>query len=272
MTKPLGCVCAEGAARDPGRINARGQDRQAMPLTIGFVVFPDLMHLDMAGPHEVFTHTPGTRVLTTWKDTAPLRASGGLAVIPDVAFADCPPLDVLCVPGGPGVTALLEDADTLAFVRRQARGARHVTSVCTGALVLGAAGLLQGRRAACHWNSRAYLSAFGATPDPGRVVIDGPVVTGGGVTAGIDFALTLVAAMIGPPTARRVQLAIEYAPAPPFDSGRPENASSEDLEAVRAAAAPGQARRADAVARAAARLKDDGLTPPAGRNGAAGDP
>jgi len=212
------------------------------------------MQLDMTGPHEVFSQFPDSRVLTVWKDTVPLKASSGLTLVPDVSFADCPPLDVVCVPGGGGMTALLEDDETLAFLRRQADGARFVTSVCTGSLVLGAAGLLRGRRAACHWMSRDLLSAFGATPDPARVVIDGPVITGGGVTAGIDFALTLAAELFDPATARRIQLAIEYAPAPPFDAGRPETAAPEDEAAVRAAAAGNQQARVAAVERAAQAL------------------
>ncbi len=225
-----------------------------MTLTIGFLVFPDVMQLDMTGPHEVFAHAPDCRVLTVWRDVAPIRASGGLRLIPDVTFADCPALDIICVPGGAGTTALLEDAGTLDFLRRQAGGARVVASVCTGSLVLGAAGLLVGRRAACHWMSRDLLAAFGALPDPARVVEDGPVVSGGGVTAGIDFALTLVARLYGDSVARRIQLAIEYAPAPPFDSGRPELAGAADEAALRAAAGDRQEARAAAVARAAATL------------------
>ncbi|MBB4285358.1 DJ-1/PfpI family protein [Roseospira goensis] len=226
-----------------------------MPLTLGLLVFPDLMQLDMSGPHEVFAHFPDSRVLTVWKDTAPLRSSGGLGLLPDVAFADCPPLDVVCVPGGSGTTALLEDAETLVFLRRQAAGARFVTSVCTGSLVLGAAGLLEGRRAACHWMWRDLLSAFGATPDPARVVVDGPIVSGGGVTAGIDFALTLAAVLFDDETARSIQLAIEYAPAPPFDAGRPETAGAALEQRVRAAAAARRPVREAAAARAAEALR-----------------
>jgi len=225
-------------------------------LTVGFLVFPDVMQLDMTGPHEVFSHAPDCRVLTVWRETTPVRAVSGLRLIPDVAFADCPALDVICVPGGAGNTPLLEDAETLAFLRRQADGARVVSSVCTGSLVLGAAGLLRGRRAACHWMSRDLLTAFGAVPDPARVVEDGPIVTGGGVTAGIDFALTVVSRLYDETTARRIQLAIEYAPAPPFDSGRPERADPADVAATRAASEGRQTARAAAVERAATRLAD----------------
>jgi len=225
-----------------------------MPLTIGFLVFPGVMQLDMTGPHEVFSACPGCRVLTVAATADPVTASSGLRLLPDVAFADCPPLDVICVPGGGGVTALLEDEDTLAFLRGQAVTARYVTSVCTGSLALGAAGLLRGRRAACHWMSRDFLPAFGAIPDPARVVVDGPIISGGGVTAGIDFALVLVADMVGEETAREIQLAIEYAPDPPFAAGRPELAGPDTEAAARAAAADRQADRAAAVARAAACL------------------
>jgi cyclohexyl-isocyanide hydratase len=225
-----------------------------MALTVGLLVFPDVMQLDMTGPHEVFAHGPDCRVLTVGKSLEPVRASGGLRLLPDVAFDECPPLDVICVPGGAGTTPLLEDAETLAFIRRQAAGCRFVTSVCTGSLVLGAAGLLLGRRAACHWMSRDLLAAFGAIPDSARVVRDGILMTGGGVTAGIDMALTLVAELYGPTVARRIQLAMEYAPAPPFDAGRPESAGPEDEAATRAAAAERQTARAQAVDRAAQAL------------------
>jgi cyclohexyl-isocyanide hydratase len=225
-----------------------------MALTVGLLVFPDVMQLDMTGPHEVFALGPECRVLAVGKSLDPVRASGGLRLMPDAAFAECPPLDVLCVPGGAGTTPLLEDAETLAFVRRQAAGCRFVTSVCTGSLVLGAAGLLVGRRAACHWMSRDLLAAFGAIPDPARVVWDGNVLTGGGVTAGIDMALTLMGELYGSTVARRIQLAMEYAPAPPFDAGRPETAGPDDEAATRAAAAERQTARAQAVERAARAL------------------
>ena len=143
----------------------------------------------------------------------------GLRLLPDTTFADCPKLDVICVPGGPGVNAAMQDDALVTFVRSQAAGARYVTSVCTGALVLGAAGLLRGKRAATHWAVHDLLARFGAVPVQARVVRDGRLVTGGGVTAGIDFALTLVAEMCGAAVAQAIQLGLEYAPAPPFDAG-----------------------------------------------------
>ena len=164
-----------------------------MPFHIGLLLFPDITQLDMTGPYEVFTKFPDAKVHLVWKSLEPVTAGGGMQIVPTMTFADCPQLDLICVPGGRGMNALLNDAETLGFIRRQAKGARYVTSVCTGALVLGAAGLLKGKRAATHWMSREMLSAFGATPVAERVVVDGHVITGGGVTAGIDFALTVAA-------------------------------------------------------------------------------
>jgi cyclohexyl-isocyanide hydratase len=173
-------------------------------------------------------------------------------MLPHATLRDCPPLDVVCVPGGPGVNALMEDDDVLGWLRAQAAQARYVSSVCTGSLVLGAAGLLRGKRATSHWASRDLLSAFGAIPTAGRVVRDGNLFTGGGVTAGIDFALTMVAELAGPAAAQAIQLQIEYAPAPPFDSGTPESAPPEVLAAAQAAGAPMRATREALVARLAA--------------------
>ncbi|HTH15445.1 MAG TPA: DJ-1/PfpI family protein, partial [Magnetospirillum sp.] len=168
-----------------------------MTLTIGILLFPNVQQLDLTAPYEVFASLPGTRVLLVWKDLGAVTASTGLTLLPSATFAGCPPLDVLCVPGGAGVNPLLEDAEVLAFVRAQAAQARFVTSVCTGALVLGAAGLLQGRRATTHWMALDLLAAFGAIPTCERVVRDGPLITAGGVTAGIDFGLSLIAELRG---------------------------------------------------------------------------
>ncbi len=225
-----------------------------MTTRIGFVVFPNIMQLDLTGPYEVLAQAPGAEMHLVWKDTQPLRASSGLLLQPTTRFDDCPQLDVVCVPGGSGMNALLTDAPTLGFLRRQAAGARYVTSVCTGALVLGAAGLLKGRRAATHWMSMEFLPAFGAIPVAERVVADGNVITGGGVTAGIDFALRVVAELAGEETARAIQLGIEYDPHPPFDSGHPRSASSALLAAVTTKAAARQQARREQVAAAAAAL------------------
>ena len=227
-----------------------------MPFQIGLLLFPDITQLDLTGPYEVFTKFPDTDVHLLWKDLEPVAAAGGMRLLPSASFADCPPLDLICVPGGAGMNALLNDAETLDFLRRQADGARYVTSVCTGSLVLGAAGLLRGRRATTHWMSLPMLAAFGCEPVAERVVVDGGLITGGGVTAGIDFALRVAGELFGADTARRIQLAIEYDPAPPYDSGSPASADRALVAAVRAAASVRQGEREEAVARAAARLGD----------------
>ena len=223
-------------------------------LQIGLLLFPRLTQLDMTGPFEVLSRIPGAKVHLVWKATAPVASDTGLAMLPTTSFADCPRLDVLCVPGGPGVAALMEDEETLAFLRRQAAGARYVTSVCTGALVLGAAGLLKGRRATTHWASHDFLSALGAIPVDARVVRDGNLITGGGVTAGIDFALMLAAELMSPEAAQAIQLQIEYAPSPPFNAGTPKDAPSAVLDAARAKGAGMRADREALVARVAKRL------------------
>jgi cyclohexyl-isocyanide hydratase len=226
----------------------------AEPFDIGFLLFPRLTQLDLTGPHEVFARLPGATVRLVWKAPEPVRADTGVGLLPDTTFAECPQLDLVCVPGGPGVAALMEDAEVLDFLRRQAAGARYVTSVCTGALVLGAAGLLRGKRATTHWASHDLLSALGATPVGGRVVRDGNLFTGGGVTAGIDFALAIVAEVAGPEAAQAIQLAIEYAPEPPFSAGTPDTAPAGVLDAARARGARVRAEREALVARVAARL------------------
>ena len=227
-----------------------------MLLQIGFLIFPDMMLLDMVGPYEVFTKMPDTRLHLVWKSLAPLTVAGGMQMLPSTTFSECPALDLICIPGGSGMNPLLNDTETLEFIRRQARNARYTTSVCTGALVLGAAGLLKGRRAATHWMSRDMLSEFGATPVADRVIIDGNIITGGGVTAGVDFGITVAAELFGPEVAKAIQLAIEYDPAPPFDTGSPERAGEAIVAAARANAAKRQADRHIAVQRAAARLRE----------------
>lgn len=213
-----------------------------MTIHFGFLLFPDVQQLDLTGPYEVFASVPDARVHLVARDRAPVPTATGLTLTPTATFADCPPLDVLCVPGGVGVNAVLGDAVALDFVRRQAATARYVTSVCTGALVLGAAGLLTGRRATTHWAAMEFLPAFGAIPVEARVVRDGRLITAGGVTSGIDFGLTLVAELLGRSQAEAIQLSLQYAPEPPFDAGTPDEAPPEvraqvldRLAAVRAA-------------------------------------
>lgn len=224
----------------------------AAPFRSGMLVFPNLTQLDLTGPYEVLARLPGAETLLLWKTLDPVRSERGLTLLPTATFASCPPLDLVLVPGGPGVGPLLEDAEVLEFLRRAAAEARTVVGVCTGALVIGAAGLLRGRRAATHWMSRELLRPFGAEPVAERIVSDGKFVTGGGVTAGIDVALSVAAGIAGRAAAEAIQLAIEYDPAPPFASGSPESADPAVREAVLAAAEPRQRERAERVARAAA--------------------
>jgi cyclohexyl-isocyanide hydratase len=226
----------------------------ASPFRIGFLLFPGLTQLDLTGPYEVLARLPGAEVHLAWKTLEPVRSEHGLAILPTTTLADCPRLDLVCVPGGGGVNALLEDAEVLGFLRRAAGQARYVTSVCTGSLLLGAAGLLRGRRATSHWLSRDLLREFGAEPAAERVVVDGTVITGGGVTAGIDFALRVVAEIAGPQVAQAIQLGIEYDPDPPFAAGSPERAPAAVRQAVTRRAEARQRDRAERVARAARRL------------------
>jgi cyclohexyl-isocyanide hydratase len=224
------------------------------PLQIGLVLFPKVTQLDFTGPLQVFSSVPGAQVHLIWKRIEPVASDSVLTLTPTTTFADCPQLDVICVPGGAGTDDMVNDAEMLAFLRQQAEGAKYITSVCTGSLVLGAAGLLKGYRAATHWMSVDFLSAFGAIPAKTRVCVDRNRITGGGVTAGIDFALTLVSIMVDRQTAEAIQLRLEYNPAPPFNSGSPDSAPPEVLALLKARMAPGQQRRAEAVTRAAARL------------------
>ena len=225
-----------------------------MTLHIGFLVFPRVQQLDLTGPHDVFASVPGATVHLIGKTLDPINASSGLVLTPTVTYADCPALDVLCVPGGVGVGELMEDDITLDFIRRQAAQARFVTSVCTGALVLGAAGLLHGRRATTHWAAHHFLESFGAIPVKERVVQDGNLMTGGGVTAGIDFALTLLIGLIGETEAQAIQLQLEYAPAPPFNSGTPDTAPKAVVDLVWSRSEAARAQRTAIVERATARL------------------
>jgi cyclohexyl-isocyanide hydratase len=224
------------------------------PIRIVFALFPGVTQLDFTGPHQVFSRLPGADVILASRE-------GGAIEGDNIVFAglhrlaDVERCDVICVPGGLGATDnAIADKEFLRELRRLAETARFVTSVCTGSLVLGAAGLLRGKRAACHWAWRDLLEPFGATPDTGRVVRDGNIVTGGGVTAGIDFALTLVSEIAGPDTAQMIQLAIEYAPAPPFAAGSPETAPPAILARVQernAAVAPRRRAAVEAAARLA---------------------
>jgi cyclohexyl-isocyanide hydratase len=216
-----------------------------MSLEIGILVFPKVQPLDLIGPHEVFASIPGAKLHLIWKNLSPITAATGLVLTPTTTLEDCPALDVLCVPGGAGVNALMTDDEILDFLRTQCSRVRYLTSVCTGSLVLGAAGLLKGRRATTHWASHDFLAKLGAIPTQGRVVRDGNVFTAGGVTAGIDFGLTIAAELVGEEAAQEIQLGLEYAPEPPFRAGTPEAAPAAVLATVTERLAPmTDARRA----------------------------
>lgn len=219
-----------------------------------FALYPHVTQLDFTGPHEVLARLPGARCILASSTGGDIEADGGLVFAQVRRLAQIERCALLCVPGGFGTIEAMEDPELLAQIRRLAGTARYVTSVCTGALVLGAAGLLKGKRATSHWAWRDALPAFGAILDPARVVRDGNVITGGGVTAGIDFALTVLAEVAGDDFARTVQLAIEYAPAPPFDSGRPELAPPHILALAQKRYERVHDARDAAVQRAAARL------------------
>ncbi|WP_188259944.1 DJ-1/PfpI family protein [Azospirillum tabaci] len=192
--------------------------------SFGLLLFPNVTQLDLTGPYEVLARVPGAQVHLLWKTLDPVRSDTGLTILPTTTLAEAPPLDLLLVPGGGGINALLTDGEVLAFLEERASSTRYLSGICTGSLVLGAAGLLEGKRAGTHWASRDFLAAFGATPVAERVVVDGALFTGGGVTAGIDVALRIVADLFGEETARLVQLSIEYDPHPPFDAGSPDGA------------------------------------------------
>ncbi len=224
------------------------------PLQIGLLLFPKVTQLDFTGPLQVFSSLPGAKVHLIWKRIEPVASDSVLTLTPTTTFADCPQLDVICVPGGIGTDDMVNDEEMLAFLRKQAEGARYVTSVCTGSLVLGAAGLLKGYRATAHWSAVDFLSTFGATPERTRVCIDRNRVTGGGVTAGIDFALTLVSLLHDRRTAETIQLRLEYNPAPPFNSGSPDTAPPEVLAFLKDRIAQNQTRRGEMIARAAEKL------------------
>ena len=223
-------------------------------LSVGLILFPNLTQLDLTGPYEVFSRLPKTKVYLVAATLAPVRSERGLTIVPDATFESVPALDILCVPGGPGVDAMMENDDLLQFLRARAPHARYVTSVCTGALVLGAAGLLRGYRATTHWLSWDLLRLFGAEPVDERVVIDRGRITGGGVTAGIDFGLAVAAEVCGPAVAQEVQLMLEYSPAPPFNSGSPKTAPADIVREMIAARRDVQSRRRAIAERAAARL------------------
>ena len=204
-----------------------------MPLTIVIPLYPEVTHLDFTGPHQVFARLPDAKVIVASKGGVDIAADGlTFTNLADLAQVEA--CDVLCIPGGFGTTAAMLDEDFMKEIRRLATGAKYLTSVCTGSLILAATGMIRGKRAGCHWAWRDQLTPFGVVIDEARVVRDGNVITGGGVTAGLDFAFTMAAELCGDAVAQSIQLGLEYSPAPPFNAGRPETAPPEILAAVKA--------------------------------------
>jgi len=226
----------------------------AEPIQIGILLYPNVTQLDATGPAQVLSRVPGATLHMIWKTRDPVPTDAGFSIVPTTTFADCPQLDVICVPGGGGQVEVMVDAEALGFLRQQAANARYITSVCTGSLILGAAGLLKGYKSACHWAWRDMLKDFGATPVAERVVRDRNRISGGGVTAGIDFGLTVAAELAGEEVAKSIQLVLEYDPQPPFDSGSPEKAGPERVKRIYERLAPLLASRRKANAEAAARM------------------
>ena len=219
--------------------------------TTVFAIWPGMTHLDFTGPHQVLSRLPNSQTIVASPAGGNVPGDG-LVFADTVRIADVRSCDLICVPGGIGATQVAQDVEFTGNIRRLGLEARYITSVCTGSLILGAAGLLKGRRAACHWAFAELLPIFGAIHDPARVARDGNIITGGGVTAGIDFAFTVLAEIAGPEFAQTVQLGLEYAPAPPFDSGRPELAAPEIRERYEALRLKSlAARREEAMAAAA---------------------
>lgn len=225
-------------------------------LVAGLLIFPGLTQLDMTGPYEVLARLPGWRAEIVARTMEPVRTDKGLTILPSLDFARAPQLDLLVVPGGPGTDDLLLDGEAVAFVRKQGLAARYVFGICTGSLLLGAAGLLKGRRAGGHWSARDLLSQFGATVSDARMTVDGNLYTAGGVTSGIDMALKLAADLVGEDVAQQIQLQIEYDPEPPFRSGTPFVAPPHILERAKTAGASRRELRERLVAQAAAHLQE----------------
>jgi cyclohexyl-isocyanide hydratase len=214
-----------GRQAEPGFFQSLFRRKDMSLFNIGFIIFPDVTQLDFTGPLQLLSRLPQSAVHIVAKSQAPVPSDCGLGLVPTHSFANCASLDLICVPGGNrGVVDAMGDRETIDFVRQQAGSAKYVTSVCTGAFILGVAGLLKGRRATTHWAFADLLPLVGATHEKARVVKDGNVITAGGVTSGIDFGLSVIAEVAGETIARTIQLGIEYDPAPPFDSGHPDRA------------------------------------------------
>jgi len=221
-------------------------------MQVNFLLFPALTQLDLTGPFEVLARAPGFKIDLVSPTMDPIRSDRGLAMLPTATFATAGPCDILVVPGGPGADDVLVDRAWVEFTARQAADAKFILGVCTGSLLLGAAGLLRGKRAACHWQAREFLTSFGAIPDESRTCIDGNIITSGGVTSGIDMALRAVSVILGEDAARQIQLQIEYDPEPPFEGGTPRTSPEHIIERCLSATRERYALRSQAVALAAA--------------------
>jgi cyclohexyl-isocyanide hydratase len=225
-------------------------------LSVGMVLYPLLTQLDLAGPYEVFARMPRTDVHLIATSPEPIPSEHGLTIAPTTGFDSAPPLDVLFVPGGPGQQLVMEDERFVSFLRKHGREARYVTAVCTGSLLLGAAGLLQGYRATTHWMFLELLRPLGAEPASERVVVDRNRITGGGVTAGIDFGLVVAAELFEEEMAKKIQLSIEYDPTPPFDGGSAKSAEAALVKSVSELGRELFENRRRQVERVAARLRE----------------
>lgn len=223
-------------------------------MQVNFLLFPALTQLDLTGPFEVLARAPGFKIDFVSPTMDPIRSDRGLSMIPTATFATAGPCDILVVPGGPGTDDALVDPAWVEFTASQAADAQFILGVCTGSLLLGAAGLLHGKRAACHWQAREFLASFGAIPDDARTCIDGNIITSGGVTSGIDMALRAVAVMLDEDAAKQIQLQIEYDPEPPFEGGTPRTSPDYIVKRCLEATRERHALRSQAVARAAAAM------------------
>jgi cyclohexyl-isocyanide hydratase len=223
-------------------------------MQIAFLLFPGLTQLDMTGPAQFLSRMPGAKMDLVWKSLDPVMTDAGFAIVPTATFALLPKADILCIPGGIGVADVMNDDAAMSWIRSVGAEAKWVTSVCTGSLILGAAGLLKGYKATSHWAWHHHLALFGAEPIKARTVFDRNRVTGGGVTAGIDFALALIAAVSGEGVAKTLQLGLEYDPAPPFDTGSPEKAGEAIVSAYTAAVSASFPAREEEIKAAALRL------------------
>jgi cyclohexyl-isocyanide hydratase len=262
FVRAAGLITAVAGA-GPGSLLSAGDGPMPEPLAeippaqhirIGALVFPRMDQVDLTGPYSVLSRLPNSSFQLLWKDTRPVRDYHGFGLIPDAGLAEADPIDLLVIPGGPGQEGLMEDQEVLAFIAERAATAKCVFSVCTGALICGAAGLLKGRSATTHWASFQFLKYFGALPVDERVVVDGTFVSAAGLTAGIDGALRVASLLRGEDVAKAIQLEIQYAPEPPFDCGTPEKAPAELVARLRDAGRDLATRRLATAKRAAARL------------------